>query len=298
MCFHPEFTREGSAVADFLNPTITVLGADDPAHLQPLREIYHECSGRIFETSLNVAEMVKYACNAYHALKVAFANELGTMCNELGVDATAMMQVFTSDTKLNISAAYLKPGAPFGGSCLPKDLRAIAYRAKQLDLELPLLGSILASNDAHLERAVDSILETKRKNIAVLGLSFKPGTDDLRESPYVRLIKRLLGEGCSVQIWDPDVALGRLAGSNRQFIDQEIPHIGACLCQDLERTVRQADVIALGTNRVDKRTLASLLRPEQIVVDLHSPAGGVKRIPSNLPQESQESVNSPMSVTA
>ena len=276
VCSNPEFTREGCAVADYMNPAMTVLGSDNQDHLAAIREVYSEFPGHVFSATLNVAEMVKYTCNAFHALKIAFANEIGTMCKQLDVDVPEMMGIFTSDTKLNISTAYLKPGAAFGGSCLPKDLRAISYRAKQLDIDLPLLNSILPSNDAHLDRAIDAIVMTKRKNVSVLGLSFKPGTDDLRESPYVRLIKQLLGEGCNVQIWDPDVALGRLCGSNRQFIEDEIPHIGACLSSDLEATVRRADVVALGTNAIDRETLNALLRPDQIVIDLHSPLGAPK----------------------
>jgi GDP-mannose 6-dehydrogenase len=276
VCSNPEFTREGCAVADYMNPAMTVLGSDEPSNLAALREVYEQFPGRVFETTLNVSEMVKYTCNAYHALKIAFANEIGTMCKQLDVDVPGMMEIFTSDTKLNISTAYLKPGAAFGGSCLPKDLRAISYRAKQLDVELPLLNSILSSNDAHLERAIDAIVMTKRKNVSVLGLSFKPGTDDLRESPYVRMIKQLLGEGCNVQIWDPDVALGRLCGSNRQFIEDEIPHIGACLSTDFEATVRRAEVVVLGTNAIDQETLKAIIRPGQIVFDLHSPMGGPK----------------------
>jgi GDP-mannose 6-dehydrogenase len=271
ICSNPEFTREGCAVADYMNPAMTVIGSDEPSHLAAIREVYHEFPGLLFETSLNVAEMVKYTCNAYHAVKIAFANEIGTMCANLDVDVRSMMNIFMSDTKLNISTAYLKPGAPFGGSCLPKDLRAISYKAKQLDVDLPMLNSVLPSNDAHLDRAIDAIVTTRRKNVSVLGLSFKPGTDDLRESPYVRLIKQLLGEGCNVQIWDPDVALGRLCGSNRQFIEDEIPHIGACLSSDLEATIRRADVIVLGTTAIDQSTLNAMLRPSQIVFDLHSP---------------------------
>lgn len=276
VCSNPEFTREGCAVADYMNPAMTVLGSDNQDHLAAIREVYQEFPGHVFSATLNVAEMVKYTCNAFHALKIAFANEIGTMCKQLDVDVPEMMGIFTSDTKLNISTAYLKPGAAFGGSCLPKDLRAISYRAKQLDIDLPLLNSILPSNDAHLDRAIDAIVMTKRKNVSVLGLSFKPGTDDLRESPYVRLIKQLLGEGCNVQIWDPDVALGRLCGSNRQFIEDEIPHIGACLSSDLEATVRRADIVALGTNAINRETLNAMLRPEQIVIDLHSPLGSPK----------------------
>src|SRR5437879_9607441 len=178
--------------------------------------------------------MVKYVCNAFHALKVTFANEIGSLCEQFDLDARKVTEIFASDKKLNVSKAYLDPGFAFGGSCLQKDIRALTYRAKQLDLDLPLLRAILPSNQAHLDRAVEAVLATKRKKIAVLGLSFKPGTDDLRESPSVELIKRLLGEGCEVQVWDKDVSMGRLTGSNRPFMQDEIPHIGARLSPQLE----------------------------------------------------------------
>jgi GDP-mannose 6-dehydrogenase len=268
VCFNPEFTREGCAVSDFLNPNIIVLGASDPAHLDPLRQIYKGVPGLLFETSLGVAEMVKYVCNAFHALKVAFANEMGTMCKQLSVDESAVMDVFTSDTRLNISAAYLRPGFAFGGSCLPKDLRALAYCAHQFDLNLPLLDAIMSSNMAHIERALKAVLRTKRKKIGVLGLSFKAGTDDLRESPMVELIKRLLGEGCQVRIWDRDVSLGRLVGSNRQFIEDEIPHIGSLLVPDLSDVIGNAELVLVGTKAVDKNILQAALRPDQELIDL------------------------------
>lgn len=273
VCANPEFTREGSAVTDFLDPAITVVGADDPAHFPAIRELYQGISGPVFETSLGVAEMVKYVCNAFHALKVTFANEIGTLCQQLDVDERAVTEIFTSDTRLNISRAYLKPGFAFGGSCLPKDLRALTYCAKQFDLNLPLLRAIMLSNEAHLERAVEAVLATRRKKIAVLGLSFKPGTDDLRESPSVELIKRLLGEGCQVQIWDRDVSLGRLVGSNRQFIAEEIPHIGRLLSADLDEVVMGADVVVVGT-KVTPEVEATLrtLRPDQTMIDLNSHA--------------------------
>jgi len=270
VCVNPEFLREGCAIADFLNPTVVVLGADDHAHLAPLRELYRESPGQIFETSLGVAEMVKYVCNAFHALKATFANEIGTLCRQLDVDALAVTKIFMSDTRLNISRAYLTPGFAFGGSCLPKDVRALVSSAKQLDLDLPLLEAIMPSNRAHLERAVEAVLATKCKKIGVLGLSFKSGTDDLRESPSVQLIKRLLGEGCQVQIWDQDVSLGRLVGVNRHFIEEEIPHIGALLCTDLEEVVRRAEVLVVGAKAFDEEAILAMLRPNQFVVDLRS----------------------------
>ncbi len=268
VCSNPEFTREGSAVADFLTPAITVLGADDPSHLEALRDLYRDTPGQIFETSLGEAEMVKYVCNAFHALKVAFANEIGSLCEQFDLDARKVTEIFASDKKLNISKAYLDPGFAFGGSCLPKDIRALTYRAKQLDLDLPLLHAILPSNQAHLDRAVEAVLATRRKKIGVLGLSFKPGTDDLRESPSVELIKRLLGEGCEVQVWDKDVSMGRLTGSNRQFIQDEIPHIGARLSTKLESVIAQAEVIVVGTDTLDNERLQAAIQPDQVIIDL------------------------------
>jgi GDP-mannose 6-dehydrogenase len=268
VAYNPEFMREGTAVADFLEPPYTVVGADDARALKPLRELYRGVPGRLFETSLEVAEMVKYASNAFHAVKIAFANEVGTLAKQLGVDTQAVVEIFTSDTRLNISAAYLSPGAAFGGSCLPKDLRALLHRAKELDLRLPLLEAVLPSNAEHLERAVEAVLRTRRKKVGILGLSFKAGTDDLRESPQVELAKRLLGEGCEVRIWDRDVSLGRLAGSNRQFIEEVIPHIGSLLSGSLEEVVGGAEVIVVGTRAVGRERLAACLRPEQSVIDL------------------------------
>lgn len=268
VCFNPEFLREGSAVSDFLQPGLTVLGAAGPESLAPLREVYDWVPGRVYETSLAAAEMVKYVCNGFHALKVCFANEVGTLCKHLGVDTQGVMEIFASDTRLNISAAYLKPGFAFGGSCLPKDLRALMYRAKQLDLRLPLLESVLPSNLEHIERAIEAVLRTNRKKVGVLGLSFKEGTDDLRDSPMVYLVKRLLGEGCQIQIWDENVALGRLVGSNRQFIEEVIPHIGILLRPSFEEVVQSAEVVVVGTRAAAKEKLAACLQSCQVVLDL------------------------------
>jgi GDP-mannose 6-dehydrogenase len=268
VCYNPEFMREGSAVADFLNPPYTILGASDTNHLAPLRELYKDVPATLYETTIPVAEMVKYFSNCYHALKVGFANEMGTMCKHLGVDAHAVTKIFVSDTKLNIAPTYLSPGFAFGGSCLPKDLRAITYKAKELDLKLPVLESLMPSNAEHVDRAVDMVMTTGKKKIAQLGLSFKAGTDDLRESPQVQLIKRLMGEGLEVRVWDEDVSLGRLAGANRQYIEEVIPHIGSVLSSDLEGVLRFAEVVILGNKSASKERLAPYLRPEQIVIDL------------------------------
>jgi GDP-mannose 6-dehydrogenase len=268
VCYNPEFMREGSAVADFRQPPYTVLGAQDSKQHEKPRELYSETPGTTFETTIAVAEMVKYVSNAFHAVKVGFANEIGTLCRQMAVDTQTVTEIFTSDTKLNISPAYLSPGFAFGGSCLPKDLRALNYRAKELDLSLPLLESLLPSNAEHLNRALEAVLETRKRKISVLGLSFKAGTDDLRESPQVQLIKRLLGEGCEVQVWDEGVLLGRLAGSNRNYIEEVFPYIGSLLSPDLEKVVRDGEVVIVGTQGVDGNQLSNWLRPDQVVIDL------------------------------
>jgi GDP-mannose 6-dehydrogenase len=268
VCVNPEFMREGTAVADFFEPAITVIGAAIPGDAAILRELYHWVPGRVFETSFRSAESVKYFCNAWHALKVTFANEIGTLASEMGVDVEAMIEIFLADHKLNISSAYLRPGFAFGGSCLPKDLRALNYRAKEMDIKLPLLEAILPSNDRHLDRAVDRVLQTGQKKIAVLGLSFKAATDDLRESPQVQLVKRLLGEGREIHIWDDDVCLGRVMGSNRQYIEEVIPHIGSLLSSNLQEVVGTAEAVVVSTRALDKETLRQCLRPDQIVIDL------------------------------
>ena len=247
---------------------MTIIGASDPHHSGLLREIYQWAPGRVFETSFRAAEMTKYVCNAWHALKVSFANEIGTLAKELGVDAESVVEIFTADTKLNISPTYLKPGFAFGGSCLPKDIRALNYRAKELDLILPLFQSIMPSNEEHLERAVEMVLETGKKKIAMLGLSFKAATDDLRESPQVQLAKRLLGEGRDLKIWDDNVSLGHLIGSNRQYIEQVIPHIGSLLCPDLATALAHGEVVVIGTRGLDRATLGAQIRPGQVVIDL------------------------------
>jgi len=193
---------------------------------------------------------------------------MGTLAKELGVDADAVVEIFTADNKLNISPSYLKPGFAFGGSCLPKDVRAMNYRAKELDLKLPLFEAILPSNEVHLQRAVEMVLETGKKKIAMLGLSFKAATDDLRESPQVQLIKQLLGEGCQVRIWDDNVSLGQLIGSNRQYIEEVIPHLGALLSSNLSEVLMESEVVVIGTRGLPKETLQQAIRKDHIVLDL------------------------------
>jgi len=268
VCFNPEFLREGSAVADFFSPPFTVIGADDSYGAGVLRELYGFLSAPMYCTSIPSAEMIKYACNAFHALKVAFANEIGTMCNAMGIDATVVSDILKSDTRLNASPAYLTPGFAFGGSCLPKDLRALVHKSRELDLRLPVIESILPSNIEHIQRAFDDILSLGKRRIGVIGLSFKPGTDDLRESPAVYLVKKLIAEGYDIRIWDDHVALGRLIGSNRQFIEEYIPHIGLLLRDAVDEVIEHAQVVVLANKSISPDQVRRLLSGGQFLVDL------------------------------
>jgi GDP-mannose 6-dehydrogenase len=268
VCFNPEFLREGSAVADFHNPPFTIIGTDEPSKAAPVRELYEFLDAPMHETSFAAAEMIKYSCNAFHALKVAFANEIGTLSRESGIDPRAVADIFKSDTRLNVSTAYLTPGFAFGGSCLPKDVRALSYQAREYDLKLPLLESLLPSNDEHIERAVEDVLSLGKRKVGVLGLSFKPGTDDLRESPMVHLVKRLIAEGCEIQIFDENVSLGQLIGSNRQFIESYIPHIGTLLREDLDSVIKGAEIVVRGPNAMTGQALLERLDDGQFLVDV------------------------------
>jgi GDP-mannose 6-dehydrogenase len=264
---NPEFLREGTAIKDFLHPPMTVLGVNDSESESLLRELYRWVPAELFAVPVFAAEMVKYVCNSFHALKVSFANEVGTLCKHAGVDTEEVTKIFLADKQLNISAYYLNPGFAFGGSCLPKDVRALAYLGKELDCKLPLIESIMPSNYEHIERAARSILAHGKKKVAILGLSFKSGTDDLRESPQVLLIKKLIGEGYQVRIWDENVYLGQLIGSNRQFIEDNIPHIGSLLTNDIEQVIGESEIIVIGT-KIERIKLESLLRPHHVVIDL------------------------------
>jgi GDP-mannose 6-dehydrogenase len=264
---NPEFMREGSAIKDFLEPPMTVLGVSDARCADVLKRLYDWAPAELFTVNIPSAEMVKYACNTWHALKVAFANEIGTVCKAAAVEAEDVTRIFLADNRLNISSAYLTPGFAFGGSCLPKDVRALSYRAKELDCKLPVIEAILPSNEEHIERAFRAVMSCGKKTLGLLGLSFKAGTDDLRESPQVQLMKRLLGEGFQAKIWDENVFLGRLIGSNRQYIEEHIPHIGSLLCEHMEEVVRYADIVLIAT-KVNNAALEALLRPDQTVIDL------------------------------
>lgn len=243
---NPEFMREGTSILDYYNPPFTLIGEMDSRTGDILEKIYQNVNAPIFRTKIKVAEMVKYSCNSFHAVKVTFANEIGNVCKQLGIDSHEVMDIFSKDNKLNISTYYLKPGFAFGGSCLPKDLRAITYKARELDLNLPLLNSLLPSNQNQIESAFRLISRIDRKKIGILGLSFKAGTDDLRESPMVELIEKLIGKGYSVKIFDQEVAFAKIFGSNKKYIETAIPHISSLISSSIDQVIKESDIIIIG----------------------------------------------------
>ncbi|HKP86870.1 MAG TPA: UDP-glucose/GDP-mannose dehydrogenase family protein [Blastocatellia bacterium] len=265
---NPEFLREGSSINDFGNPPFTLIGADDEDAAGPLRRLYSDIRAPLISLGIKEAEMVKYACNCFHALKVTFANEIGNICEALGVNSAQVMDAFCKDTKLNLSPYYLKPGFAFGGSCLPKDLRAITYKAKEVDVDALMLNSILASNRLQVARAADMVLQTGRKKVGVLGLSFKSGTDDLRESPMVSLVEMLIGKGLQIAIYDRDVELGRLFGANKDYIEREIPHISSLMRPRLQDVTDASEVIIIGKKDEEFRLLQDGPNNGRIIIDL------------------------------
>lgn len=277
---NPEFLREGSAVFDFFNPPKTVVGADNEETAEKVMALYAGIDAPVVKTSVKTAEMVKYVDNVFHALKISFANEIGTICKSVGVDSHEVIDIFTKDRKLNISPAYLKPGFAFGGSCLPKDVRAILYKGRTMDLDLPLLSSILPSNDMQLERAVQMLLAQGKKRLGFLGLSFKPGTDDLRESPLVRLIETSIGKGYEIYIYDQNVSLARLVGANKAYIEKEIPHIANLLVDKIETVLANSDVIVVGHKCPEFADAVNGLSAGKVVIDLarvtEEPPAGVE----------------------
>jgi GDP-mannose 6-dehydrogenase len=267
VCSNPEFLREGSALKDFYNPPYTVIGELDNKSGDYLAEIYKSINAPLIRTDVRVAEMVKYANNAFHALKVAFGNEIGSICKEEGVDSHKLMEIFCMDDKLNLSSYYLKPGFAFGGSCLPKDVRAITYRAKEHDLDLPLLNSVMPSNHSHVERALDLVISQEKKRIGILGLSFKGDTDDLRESPMVEVVERLIGKGYDIRIFDRNVHLAKLFGANKDYITRKIPHISNLMVASIQDILNHAEVIIVGNHSKEFNETIQHLEGKYIVVD-------------------------------
>lgn len=268
VCMNPEFLREGSAIADYDHPGEIVIGELDPRSGQVLAEMYRSVHAPVIHTDLRVAEMTKYASNAYHALKIVFANEIGNLCKAHGIDGQKVMDIFCQDDRLNISSVYLKPGFAFGGSCLPKDVRALIYRAKERDVDVPLLSSLMASNRQHIERGIDLIEETHRHKIGILGLSFKDCTDDVRESPAIKLVETLIGRGYEMVIYDDYVDPGKLVGANRAFLERELPHIACLMRTSIEKVVDESEVLVITKANQKFKTLRSLMRADQVLIDL------------------------------
>jgi len=269
LCFQPEFLREGSSIRDYDKPPFTVVGANHAYPVERLRELFGNLPCRFIETSVRSAEMMKYCCNNFHALKITFANETARLCEALGVEPFEVMDLICQDHQLNISPAYLKPGFAFGGSCLPKDLRATTYLAKMHDVEIPMLSGIMQSNRNHLDLALRKLLALGKRKIGFVGLSFKTGTDDLRESPLVTLAEQLIGKGMQLTIYDPEVHLASLLGANRSFIERHLPHIGEMMRADLEGVIAESEVLVVGLSTpAVAAALASLCRPEQVLLDL------------------------------
>jgi GDP-mannose 6-dehydrogenase len=268
VCNNPEFLREGTSIRDFHAPPFTLIGATRDSAADRLARLYEGIDAPVHLLDIRAAEMVKYACNAFHGLKVSFANEIGNICKALEIDSHEVMRVFCADTKLNISPAYLKPGFAFGGSCLPKDLRALTYRARQADVETPVLLAALESNRRQIELAAEMVMQAGNRRVGVLGLSFKEGTDDLRESPMVRLVETLIGKGMQLVIYDRNVSRGGVLGANREFIERQIPHIWSLMSDSMETVVDGADTLVLGNRAAEFRELDAPRRDGQVVIDL------------------------------
>jgi GDP-mannose 6-dehydrogenase len=265
---NPEFLREGTALKDFRKPPLTLIGHNHAADASGTLALYQSIDAPIVSTSIRIAEMMKYTSNTWHALKVVFANEIGNLCKKLNVDSHEVMDIFCRDEKLNLSSYYLKPGFAFGGSCLPKDVRALQYRAKEVDVELPLISQILPSNRAQIQQALDQVLETGKKRVGLLGFSFKAGTDDLRESPTVILAEALLGKGVSLKIYDKNVSMAKLVGANKEYIAEQIPHLSSLLCNTIDEVVKGSEVVVVANQSPDFAEAVKRCRRDQIVIDL------------------------------
>lgn len=268
VCMNPEFLREGTSLHDFAHPPFTIIGAQDERTGNAVATLYAGVKAPLHVTSIGVAEMLKYACNSFHGVKVSFANEIGNLCKALGTDSHEVMRLFCEDRKLNISPTYLRPGFAFGGSCLGKDLRALAYRGKELDVETPVLSAALESNRKQVLKAFDMVQSTGRRRVGILGLSFKAGTDDLRESPIVTLVEMLIGKGHTLSIYDRFVSRSGVIGANREYIEREIPHIWSLMRDNLSDVVDASDLIVIGNDAPEFRQSQATLRDDQVVVDL------------------------------
>jgi GDP-mannose 6-dehydrogenase len=268
VAYNPEFLREGSALSDFESPPYTVVAATDPQALAAVRELYAGIEAPFITTSFRAAEMLKYVNNTFHALKVAFANEVGNICKSVGIDSHEVMELFCRDTKLNISPTYLRPGFAFGGSCLPKDLRALTDLARRLNLATPLLSSVIDSNDNQVETALRLIDRTRKKKIGILGLTFKAGTDDIRESPIVKVVEALVGRGMQVKVHDENIDVDRMVGTNRSFLESYIPYLERILKPSVQAVVEDSEVVVVATGAPAHRAVVEHLRPDQILIDL------------------------------
>jgi GDP-mannose 6-dehydrogenase len=265
---NPEFLREGTAINDFRHPPLTLVGHNYTSDAQPTEGLYAKVEAPLVSTSIRTAEMIKYASNTWHALKVCFANEVGNLCKRLEIDSHEVMDIFCRDTKLNLSSYYMKPGFAFGGSCLPKDVRAMQYRAKEVDLDMPVIQAILGSNQLQIQHALDMVLETGRKRVGLLGFSFKAGTDDLRESPLVILAEALLGKGYELSIYDRNVSLARLVGANKDYINKQIPHLSSLLADTTDEVLARSEVLVVGNASPEFAEALTRTRPDHVIVDL------------------------------
>lgn len=269
ICFQPEFLREGSSIQDYDNPPFTIVGTTSDRSAEMLRSLFGHLPCEFIVTDIGSAEIMKYACNCFHALKITFANELGRIAHGFGIDSRNVMDLLCRDHHLNISAAYLRPGFAFGGSCLPKDLRALMYMAKSKDISTPMLANVMTSNTAHLNQAIDVVLNSRARRVGIIGLSFKSGTDDLRESPLVAMAEHLIGKGIDLKIYDPQVNLSLLIGANKSYIEKHIPHIAAHLTNNCRDAVSGAEAIVVGADLPDAyKVIAAESRNDQLVLDL------------------------------
>jgi len=268
VCNNPEFLRESTAVYDFYNPPKTVIGEIDKGSGDALADIYKDMNAPLIRTNVETAELVKYTDNVWHALKVSFANEIGNISKSLGIDGHAVMDIFCQDTKLNLSPYYLKPGFAFGGSCLPKDVRALTYKAKSIDVATPILNAIMPSNELQVQKALQMIVDKNNRNIGILGFSFKAGTDDLRESPVVEVIERLLGKGYKIRIYDSNVNIASLVGANKDFILHQIPHISEIMVSSIDEVLKHAETLVIGNGASEFASVFEKLKDTQVIVDL------------------------------